>query len=227
MAKVISLGIKKKEPQPELAQLNTMMLIGNSTKGLRHVEPSKKFDQTFKSEKTALHRKGASNPLKTSINAGIIKAGDNVMDFGCGHGKDVEHLSAEGFTANGYDRFYYPDNFTNETANWNIALCFYVLNVLPTIQERQAVLQEIYDMLPKGGRVLIAVRSQKEVDYAAQRSKWLVYRDGYISKVAKTGNQFQTGFTQYELDKFTQSVGFKTVDVSLKISGCTFTMGVK
>lgn len=78
----------------------------------------------------------------------------DVLDFGCGFGKDVELLKAKGLDVIGYDKHYFP---IYPVKKFDTIICFYVLNVL--MQEEQAnVLMEISQLLKSTGKAYFAVR---------------------------------------------------------------------
>lgn len=53
--------------------------------------------------KTALIRSELSKPVKSLLEHGLLKPGKTFFDYGCGHGADVEGLTALGYQASGWD----------------------------------------------------------------------------------------------------------------------------
>ena len=101
---------------------------------------------------TAKERESLSFPARLLLNKNLL-IGD-VLDFGCGFGKDVELLKAKGKNIEGYDKYYFP-NYPKK--KYDTIICFYVLNVL--LQEEQAiVLMEISQLLKPTGKAYFAVR---------------------------------------------------------------------
>lgn len=101
---------------------------------------------------TAKERETLSFPAKLLLNKNLL-AGD-ILDFGCGFGKDVELLKAKGLSIVGYDKHYFPEY---PAKKFDTIICFYVLNVL--LQEDQAnVLMEISHLLKPTGKAYFAVR---------------------------------------------------------------------
>lgn len=101
---------------------------------------------------TAKERETLSFPAKLLLNKNLL-AGD-ILDFGCGFGKDVELLKAKGLSIVGYDKHYFPEY---PAKKFDTIICFYVLNVL--LQEEQAnVLMEISHLLKPTGKAYFAVR---------------------------------------------------------------------
>ncbi|MDP3643093.1 MAG: bifunctional class I SAM-dependent methyltransferase/HIT family protein [Bacteroidota bacterium] len=101
---------------------------------------------------TAKERETLSFPAKLLLSKSLL-IGD-VLDFGCGFGKDVELLKSKGICIEGYDKHYFP-NYPTKT--FDTIICFYVLNVL--MQEEQAnVLMMISQLLKPTGKAYFAVR---------------------------------------------------------------------
>ena len=101
---------------------------------------------------TAKERKNLSFPARFLINKNLL-VGD-VLDFGCGFGKDVELLRKKEINIVGYDSHYFPKY---PTKKFDTIICIYVLNVL--LQEEQAdVLMEVSHLLKPTGRAYFALR---------------------------------------------------------------------
>jgi len=101
---------------------------------------------------TAKERDTMSFPAKLLLN-GKKLIGD-VLDFGCGFGKDVEFLKEKGLQMTGYDKHYFPQY---PTRKFDTILCFYVLNVLMP-EEQATVLMEVSSLLKPSGMAYFAVR---------------------------------------------------------------------
>jgi diadenosine tetraphosphate (Ap4A) HIT family hydrolase len=108
--------------------------------------------QNTYSHLTAKEREYLSFPAKTLLNKKLL-IGD-VLDFGCGFGKDVELLKSKGIKIIGYDPHYFP---AYPSKKFDTIICFYVLNVL--MQDEQAnVLMEVSQLLKPTGKAYFAVR---------------------------------------------------------------------
>lgn len=101
---------------------------------------------------TAKERETLSFPAKLILSRNLLLA--DVLDFGCGFGKDVELLKTKGINIVGYDKHYFP---TYPTKQFDTIICLYVLNVLMQ-EEQTAVLMEISQLLKPQGKAYFAVR---------------------------------------------------------------------
>ena len=108
--------------------------------------------ENLNSHLTAKEREKLSYPSRILLNQNLITG--KVLDFGCGHGKDVEELKEKGIDINGYDPYYQPDY---PTKKYDTILCHYVLNVIQR-QEQAKALYEISTLLKFGGKAYISVR---------------------------------------------------------------------
>ncbi len=124
---------------------------------------------------TAKERETLSFPAKLLLNKSLLVG--NVLDFGCGFGKDVELLNSKGINVVGYDKHYFP-NYPTE--KFDTIICFYVLNVL--MQEEQAnVLMEISQLLKPTGKAYFAVR--RDLQYEGFRTHKIHQKPTYQCNV--------------------------------------------
>jgi diadenosine tetraphosphate (Ap4A) HIT family hydrolase len=101
---------------------------------------------------TAKERESLSFPARIVKERNLLKG--EILDFGCGFGKDVEILRTQGFQISGYDRHYFPEY---PKQKFDTIICFYVLNVLLP-EEQSKVLIEISALLKPTGKAYFAVR---------------------------------------------------------------------
>jgi diadenosine tetraphosphate (Ap4A) HIT family hydrolase len=101
---------------------------------------------------TAKDRETLSFPAKILLSKNLLNG--EVLDFGCGTGKDVELLSQKGISVTGYDKQYFPKY---PKTKFDTIICFYVLNVLLP-EEQATVLMELSQLIKPSGKVFIAVR---------------------------------------------------------------------
>ena len=117
---------------------------------------------------TAKERDRVSYPTRWLFNQGLIKG--EVLDYGCGFGKDVEFLNSKNHNCSGYDPFYAPEY---PEKKFDTIICNYVLNVL--LPEEQAdVLMSVSELLKPTGKAYFAVRRDL---------KYYGFRTHYVHKV--------------------------------------------
>ena len=111
---------------------------------------------------TAKERDSLSFPARILLERNLIQG--EVLDFGCGLGKDVELLKVKGINVIGYDKHHSPHYPLQQ---FDTILCFYVLNVLLP-EEQATVLMEISQLLKPQGKAYFAVR--RDIQYEGFRT---------------------------------------------------------
>jgi len=111
---------------------------------------------------TAKERDSLSFPAKILLNKKLLVG--EVLDFGCGFGKDVTVLQSKGINIVGYDKHYFPEY---PQKKFDTIICFYVLNVLLP-EEQSMVLMELSQLIKPKGKVYIAVR--RDIQYEGFRT---------------------------------------------------------
>lgn len=101
---------------------------------------------------TAKEREVLSFPAKFLLSKNLLRG--EVLDFGCGFGKDVELLKSKSINITGFDKHYFPNY---PTKKFDTIICLYVLNVLLP-EEQATVLMELSQLIKSSGKVFIAVR---------------------------------------------------------------------
>lgn len=101
---------------------------------------------------TAKDRDSISFPAKFLMTRNLLKG--EILDFGCGFGKDIEVLKNKGYNIQGYDKFHKP---TYPKKKFDTIICLYVLNVLMP-EEQAKVLIELSRLIKPTGKVYFAVR---------------------------------------------------------------------
>jgi SAM-dependent methyltransferase len=101
---------------------------------------------------TAISRKKLSAPVKYLKDEGFLVG--EILDYGCGRGFDCDFLECDG-----YDPHYRPQPLTRK---YDTVFCVYVLNVLPTDEERFEVINEVRKLLKEHGRAYFVVRNDKK-----------------------------------------------------------------
>lgn len=161
------------------------------------------IDTLEASGRTAMHRARPSAIARQLVEKGVLEGG--VYDWGCGHGQDVAYFRGVGLQAIGWDpNFATAEEPYKHVGKYPWVLCSFVLNVLPTIQERSDVLNQIRRFLPACGRVVVVVRPQEEID-RLRKPTWRHHNDGWLT----SRDTFQKGFTLDELADFVHASGFE------------------
>ncbi|MCH7414566.1 HIT domain-containing protein [Belliella sp. R4-6] len=111
---------------------------------------------------TAKERDRISFPARMLFEKGMLKG--EILDFGCGFGKDVEILKKGNLDVSGYDKHYFP-NYPEK--KFDTIICFYVLNVLLP-EEQSKVLMEVSSLLKPNGKAYFAVR--RDLVYVGYRT---------------------------------------------------------
>lgn len=147
--------------------------------------------------RTAIHRKNTSATLKTVLKMDRLSIRDNILDYGCGHGYDLNYLKELNFNVTGYDKYiktYSNDDYSKH--KYTKILCFYVLNTIADKEERITVLESILKLLTDNGKVYIAVRSLKELT-SFKNKNFEPYNDGVVTRI----DTFQKYFSKEELEE--------------------------
>lgn len=124
---------------------------------------------------TAKERDAISFPARFVWRQGLLKG--EILDFGCGFGKDVEVLKEKGLDIYGYDKFHFP---TYPQKKFDTIICFYVLNVLMP-EEQARVLMEVSSLLKPSGKAYFAVR--RDIVYEGFRIHKIHQKPTYQCKV--------------------------------------------
>lgn len=142
--------------------------------------------------KAAIVRPDLSRPVKLALEAGLFSERKTFFDYGCGHGGDIQRMSALGYQSTGWDPFFRPQ--TEKTHSEVVNLGF-VLNVIENPKERQQALKDAWSITT---RVLI-VSAQVLLDYLS--NDVIAFGDGVVTK----RNTFQKYFEQEELKYYIDS----------------------
>jgi len=153
--------------------------------------------------KTAISRKKPSRPTLMYVEKGLINA--PVLDYGCGKGADVDYLSNNGYSVDGFDPYYKPTY--NVEREYRTVMSNYVLNVIPTKSERVFAIVNILNNLMVGGVALITTRSKYDVEQSAKYNRWDRHNDGFIT-YKKT---FQVGLEPEDIFELVNHTEFKTM----------------
>ena len=125
---------------------------------------------------TAKSRDKISFPMNWLKRLNLLKG--EILDFGCGHGFDVEFLKKLNFQIIGFDPYYF--NELDESKKYDTITCLYVLNVVETL-EQSKILMKISSLLKNGGVAYFAVR--RDIKYEGFRNHYLHKKPTYQTKV--------------------------------------------
>jgi len=144
--------------------------------------------------RSALHRLEPSLPVRLLAKRGYLLG--KVFDWGCGRGQDVKFLRELGYFAEGWDPCHQPENPPSSytKGSFQSVYCGYVLNTIADPGERSKIISLIYDFLPTGGRLLLAVRTIKDIEFERAQS-WKRFNDGWIT----SKGTFLKGFDELEI----------------------------
>lgn len=170
------------------------------------------------SKYTAIKRDKSSFPLNVLIRNDKIKG--EVLDFGCGHGADVDFLSEKGYNIEGYDPNFFPEYPHGK--RFDTILCFYVLNVLEETEESK-ILAQISSLLSPEGKAYFAVRRDltkegkrfhiKHKKYTYQRNVYLDQKSVFLNKnceIYEMENFTVKNKSNYELNPFLSGSDYRT-----------------
>jgi DNA phosphorothioation-associated putative methyltransferase len=143
--------------------------------------------------------------MKCAIRDGFIDATVSVFDYGCGHGQDIEMLTAQGIPCEGWDPIFRPTQPRSEADVVNLG---YVINVIEDAEERAATLQQAWQLC----RRLLVVSAQ--VMLAGRGHEQVCLNDGVL-----TGRgTFQKFYEQGELKAYLEAqLGTEPVPAALGI----------
>jgi DNA phosphorothioation-associated putative methyltransferase len=122
-----------------------------------------------------MHRNRLSGTMRAALAGGIITQETTIFDYGCGRGKDVELLAAQGFAIRGYDPYYFPKN---SIVAADVVVLSYVLNTIEDPAEREWVLVRAYGLARKNLVVGAIVQPQHHLP---QRGA-MPYNDGFLTR---------------------------------------------
>lgn len=176
----------------------------------------------FKPENTAIDN-NQSHTAKLVVEN--LSDGDKILDYGCGTGRNMRYIknntNASDIVVEGCDiadqlvrNAHKHEELKNKGMNvfedvntpkekYNIALNSHVLNVIPSDEIKQLVVNNIYDALVDGGIALIEVRTKSDVESAKHK---VPFGDGW--HITKT-NTYQETLTKEKMQRLVLNAGFE------------------
>ena len=146
-------------------------------------------NQTIHRHKTAIRRHDLSLPVKCLVRDALISTETSVFDYGCGHGENIELLSARDISCRGWDPAFRPEapRVASDVVNLG-----YVINVIEDTEERSQALRKAWDLAHK----VLAVSAQIKVN--GRGNKHVEFGDGVVTRLGT----FQKYFSQSELKDY-------------------------
>lgn len=130
---------------------------------------------------TAINRTSISSPLKKILDANEITNTDLILDYGCGHGFDLNFLKEKSYNITGYDKYIHKhSDLKYKEYLYDKIICFYVLNTIAEKEERLSVIEHLLSLLKQNGSIYIAVRSIEELN-SMKNKKHITYNDGLVT----------------------------------------------
>lgn len=155
---------------------------------------------------TAIKRVELSRPVRLALESGVIRPDDDVFDYGCGHGQDIEFLTELGHEASGWDPNHRPDVDLRGAAVVNLG---YVLNVIEDPSARESALKSAWILAHRA--IIVAVRTSNEKQFIASSS---THADGVLTGA----DTFQRFYGQAEARSYVDNIlGVSVVPLALGV----------
>lgn len=182
----------------------------------RRTQPAR--DPASAAHKTAIKRGSPSQIARKLYEQRVLKQlkVKCILDFGCGYGQDVRFYRDLGYDADGFDiepRFGWTEV---RDRKYDLVTAVFVVNVLPSIEDRLNAIRVASRYVRPGGYMLIAARSEKAVASEARKGHWERLGDGWISSPQK--GTFQRGIRSEEIAWLLDAVGFQIAECRLRLS---------
>lgn len=185
------------------------------------LEPEEQKEVEFKAENTAID---TNQSYTAKLVVENLSDGDKVLDYGCGTGRNMRYIKNntddsvvvegcdianqlvrnahkhEELRKSGMDIF---EDVNTPKEKYNIVLNSHVLNVIPSDDIKQLVVNNIYDALVDGGIALIEVRTKSDVEGAKHK---VPFGDGW--HITKT-NTYQETLTKEKMQRLALNAGFE------------------
>ena len=137
--------------------------------------------------KTAMRRREPSKPIRLALEHDLINSNSSVLDYGCGHGVDVNFLRSTGVHCIGWDPVHRPEG---QLVSAEVVNLGYVVNVIEDGTERQQTLRRAWELATN----LLVVSGRLDHERRTLRSTG-TYEDGVVT----SRGTFQKFYDQHEL----------------------------
>ncbi|MBU2638501.1 MAG: methyltransferase domain-containing protein [Nanoarchaeota archaeon] len=135
-----------------------------------------------------------------------------VLDYGCGrYLRDSAFLAENGFTVDAVDLEEQVENIDSERvrfvksvsssineSNYDAALLNFVLQVLPTEEQRQKVLSKVCAVIKPDGYLVLSLRNQRDMKHCVEH-QGTPYNDGFLMRRGKQYT-FVRGYEREEVE---------------------------
>lgn len=152
-----------------------------------------------------------------------------ILDYGCGLGRNINYLikNTESICIDGCDTPEQIENLKKDTEkmrffkksgsviatsdrvrhDYDFILNSHVLNVVMD-DVKKIIIEDMYELLKKGGKAIIQVRTESDVASAKTKEK---YGDGWLIKKGKD-TTYQESITKEKMHKLLTDAGFKIIN---------------
>ena len=124
---------------------------------------------------------------------GLLEKSKTLLDYGCGHGRDLELLKSMEIDCHGWDPKYRPDGDKRSADIVNLS---YVINVIEDLEEREQTIRTSWELCKE----LFTVAAQ--IEFAAPDKEQTSYGDGVLT----SRNTFKKYYNQHELQEYIQRI---------------------
>jgi hypothetical protein len=147
-----------------------------------------------KSHLTAVARKKIPAPTRWLLSRGFLNpAEEPILDYGCGKCHELNNLF---FRADGYDPYYRKDGI--RLYAYKTIICNFVLNVIPSRNERFDLCNHVQALLSPNGRAFLSVRTDMEkLKGWTKRGTW----QGVVQPVGAIPFASGNGWAMYRMSK--------------------------
>lgn len=143
--------------------------------------------------RTAMTRTDLSKPVSQALLDGVLTPTRSVLDYGCGRGGDIQRLRDLGYTVDGWDPVFAPDNALTPSDVVNLG---YVINVIESAEERAETLRRAWEL----AKTVLVVAARLDLEARGLLAKPVA--DGVVT----SRGTFQKFYTQHELKTWLESV---------------------
>lgn len=141
--------------------------------------------------RTALSRSSLSAPMQLLLRHELLSKEVTLFDYGCGRGDDIQTLTREGYSAQGWDPHFAPDASIEAADLVNLG---FVINVIEDPAERVEAVRSAFKLARRALVVAVMLHSEQAAG--------VPWRDGYRTQ----RDTFQKYFSQDEFKDYLEMV---------------------